>query len=110
MYPTEHQWTLLEAYKQYPRPLSPLQFLQIYDELSYRELAKILGLSVSSVEHFFCDRTSGVYGGCTPKHCRTLAEIHVLWKNSAQLTPELIKVWCKVPKTAFEKKKNKTLL
>jgi hypothetical protein len=65
MYPTQHQWALLEAYKQYPFPITPLQFLQIYDELSYRELAKILGLSISSVEHFFCDRTEerlpGVY-------------------------------------------------
>ena len=52
MYPTQHQWALLEAYKQYPFPLTPLQFLQIYDELSYRELATILGLSISSVELF----------------------------------------------------------
>jgi DNA-directed RNA polymerase specialized sigma24 family protein len=52
MYPTQHQWALLEAYKQYPFPITPLQFLQIYDELSYRELATILGLSISSVELF----------------------------------------------------------
>jgi hypothetical protein len=97
MYPTQHQWALLEAYKQYPFPLTPLQFLQIYDELSYRELAKILGLSVSSVEHFFCASTSSGYRECTPKHCRTLAEIHVLWKHSDQLTPELIQAWCQVP-------------
>jgi DNA-directed RNA polymerase specialized sigma24 family protein len=97
MYPTQHQWALLEAYKQYPRPLSPLQFLQIYDELSYRELATILGLSISSVEHFLCDRTSSGYRECAQKHCRTLAEIHVLWKHSAQLTPELIQAWCQYP-------------
>jgi hypothetical protein len=32
MYPTQHQWALLEAYKHYPTPLSPLEFLQIYDD------------------------------------------------------------------------------
>jgi hypothetical protein len=38
MYPTQHQWALLEAYKQYPFPLTPLQFLQI-KEASRRVLA-----------------------------------------------------------------------
>ncbi|MBD1806793.1 hypothetical protein H6F98_15200 [Microcoleus sp. FACHB-SPT15] len=97
MYPTPYQWALLETYKQYPIPLSPLQFLQIYDGLSYGELAVILGLSVSSVEHFLCDRTSSGYRQCAEKHCRTLAEIHVLWKHSAQLTPERIQAWCQEP-------------
>ena len=99
MYPTQHQWALLEAYKQYPSPLSPLQFLQIYDELSYRELAVILGLSVSSVEHFFCDHTAIGYRECAEKHCRKLAEIHVLWKNADRLTPEQIRQWCQEPGT-----------
>jgi hypothetical protein len=96
MHPTNHHWELWETYERYPEPLSPLQFLGFYD-LSYTELARILGLSISSIEHFMCDRTSSGYRECAQKHCRTLAEIHVLWKHSAQLTPELIQAWCQYP-------------
>ena len=53
MYPTPYQWALLETYKQYPIPLSPLQFLQIYDELSYGQLAVILGCQLV-VLSIFC--------------------------------------------------------
>jgi hypothetical protein len=79
MYPTPYQWALLETYKQYPYPFLLSSFCKFMMSV-LQTVSGYLRLSVSSVEHFFCDHTASGYRECAEKHCRKLTEIHVVWK------------------------------
>jgi len=91
-YPSERHWQLWGHYQVCPPPLHPLQFLQEWD-LSYPDLAKLIGVSRSTIEHWFS--TGAGHREPPSHHCRRLAEIHLLWSLSPQLTPDQIHLWCR---------------
>lgn len=89
-YPTAEQWQLFELYRSAPPPMSPLQFLQQW-ELDYPTLARVAGVSRSTIEHWF----SQGKGSRIPavRYCRRLAIVHFLWSNLDLIPPRLLDRW-----------------
>ena len=90
IYPSSHQWQLFALYQQYPSPMHPDLFLKTW-AVSYAQLAKISGVSRSTVEHWFS--TGITHRDPSILHCRQLAIVHYLWCNADRIPPEVIQLW-----------------
>ena len=60
--------------------------------VSYRELAEITGVSLSTVGHWFSGGAS--HREPLPSHCRQLGIVHFIWCNADLITPGFIQFWC----------------
>lgn len=90
--PSEQHWQLFEhLYLRCPPPLHPAQFLEAW-EISYADLAKLAGVSRSTIEHWFSQGVA--HREPSLMHQRRLATIERLWRNADRISPELIKLWC----------------
>lgn len=93
MYPTDRQWALFDRYKNCPPPMSPQVFLQHWD-LDYPDLARLLNVSRNTVRHWF---STGIGSRPAPEpHCRRLATIDFLWRNSDRIPLTLLNEWCEL--------------
>lgn len=90
-YPSPEQWALFQCYTDCPPPLSPAQFLQ-YWQVSYLELAQLVGCSRSTVEHWFIQGASRREP--TLAQCRRLAVVHRLWQHAQAVSPRLVEIYC----------------
>lgn len=91
--PSKRQWELFALYQSCPPPIPPMTFLQFWD-VDYRELSKLVGASRSTIEHWFTREPNKREPA--ERHCRRLAEIHLLWANSDRIRPSLIQHWCRI--------------
>ncbi len=88
----EQQWQLFEhLYLRCPPPLNPAQFLEAWD-VSYADLAKLSGVSRSTIEHWFSQSAS--HREPSLLHQRRLSAIDRLWRHIEHISPELIQLWC----------------
>ena len=93
MYPTDDQWALFARYQDCPPPLHPRTFLQLWD-LDYPQLAQLVGVSRDTVAHWF---STGSGSREVPlAHCRRLATIDFLWRQSDLLPQALLDKWCEL--------------
>lgn len=90
--PSDQHWHLFEEfYLHCPPPLHPTQFLERWD-VSYTELAKLAGVSRSTIEHWFTH--SATHREPSLMHQRRLAAIDRLFRNIDRIPSELLKLWC----------------
>ena len=90
--PSDKHWQLFEhLYLRCPPPLHPAQFLETWD-VSYSELAKLSGVSRSTIEHWMSRSASHREPALMQQ--RRLAVIDRLFRHVDQVSPELIRLWC----------------
>jgi len=91
--PSEQQWQLFEhLYLRCPPPLHPAKFLESW-EVSYADLAKLAGVSRSSIEHYMMSHAAS-YREPSLMHQRRLSAIDRLFRHVDRVSPELIRLWC----------------
>ena len=89
---SEQQWQLFEhLYLHCPPPLHPAKFLEAW-EVSYADLAKLSGVSRSTIEHWFSQ--GAAHREPSLMHQRRLAAIDRLFRSVEHISPELIRLWC----------------
>ena len=91
--PSDKHWQLFEhLYLRCPPPLHPTQFLETW-EVSYFELAKLSGVSHSTIELWMSSRSASHREPALMQQ-RRLAVTDRLFRHVDQVSPELIRLWC----------------
>ena len=90
--PSDQHWQLFEhLYLRCPPPLHPAQFLEAW-EVSYSELAKLSGVSRSTIEHWMSHSASHREPALLQQ--RRLSAIDRLFRHVDRVSPELMRLWC----------------
>jgi hypothetical protein len=91
--PSDQHWQLFEhLYLRCPPPLHPAQFLESW-EVSYADLAKLAGVSRSSIEHYMMSHAASHREPSLIQQ-RRLSAIDRLWRHVKHIPPELVRFWC----------------